>query len=89
MARRRKAEPKPKRRPVTPSELRDLAEAQLLTSRALVNAAKARAIDAATERGDRTGSSALSRMPAGRWRRRRRRTRDGRGSSRRLGTLRP
>jgi hypothetical protein len=54
MARRRKAEPKPKRRPVTPSELRDLAEAQLLTSRALVNAAKARAIDAATERGDRT-----------------------------------
>jgi hypothetical protein len=50
--RTRKAEPT--KRPVTPRELRDLAEAQLATSRALVNAAKARAIDAATARGDRT-----------------------------------
>jgi hypothetical protein len=45
---------KPTRRPVTPAELRDLAEAQLLSSRALVQAARARAIDAATARGDRT-----------------------------------
>jgi hypothetical protein len=44
----------PTRRPVTPRELRDLAEAQVSLSRALVNAAKARAIDAATARGDRT-----------------------------------
>jgi hypothetical protein len=50
--RTRKAEPT--KRPVTPRELRDLAEAQLAISRMLVNAAKARAIDAATARGDRT-----------------------------------
>jgi hypothetical protein len=51
---RRPRKPKPTRRPVTPAELRDLAEAQLLSSRALVQAARARAIDAATARGDRT-----------------------------------
>jgi hypothetical protein len=50
----RKRPRKPERRPPTPRELRDLAEAQLAISRMLVNAAKARAIDAATARGDRT-----------------------------------
>jgi hypothetical protein len=51
---RRPRKTEPTRRPVTPAELRDLAEAQLLSSRALVQAARARAIDAATARGDRT-----------------------------------
>jgi hypothetical protein len=54
MPRKRRTRTKPTRRPVTPRELRDLAEAQLAISRMLVNAAKARAIDAATARGDRT-----------------------------------
>jgi hypothetical protein len=50
----RKRPQKPTRRPPTPRELRDLAEASLTASRALVQAARARAIDAATARGDRT-----------------------------------